>query len=36
MRLSNIFEGLADLGDHLVFHYIQPKHSVAFDLVNKL
>ena len=34
-RICNVFEGVADLGDHLVFRYILPKHF-CFDLVNKL
>ena len=34
-RISNVFEGVADLGDHLVFRYILPKHFCV-DLVNKL
>ena len=25
-RICNVFEGVADLGDHLVFRYILPKH----------
>ena len=28
-RICNVFDGVADLGDHLVFRYILPKHSVA-------
>ena len=31
----HVFEGVADLGDHLVFRYILPKHFCV-DLVNKL
>ena len=34
-RICNVFEGVADLGDHLVFRYILPKHFCV-DLVNKL
>ena len=34
-RMCNVFEGVADLGDHLVFRYILPKHFCV-DLVNKL
>ena len=34
-RICNVFEGEADLGDHLVFRYILPKHFCV-DLVNKL
>ena len=34
-RICNVFEGVADLGDHLVFRYSLPKHFCV-DLVNKL
>ena len=27
--ICNVFEGVADLGDNLVFRYILPKHSAA-------